>query len=121
MSDWAVSPSAETDRQMDPDDFARRLQERWPEAIVEPSDRSTRTIEFIVPVGDDSQVGGYLAKSRKAAWFDGDVAPAAEVAAWLREQVPADQELSFYDQAYEVVVPLRPGITPDEIVAAATG
>jgi len=121
VTDWAVSPTAEADRQIDPDDFARRLQERWPEAIVEPSDQSNRTIEFIVPVGDDSQVGGYLAERRKAAWFDGDVARAAEVAAWLREQVPADQELSFYDHGYEVVVPLRPGVTPDEIVAAATG
>jgi hypothetical protein len=121
MADWAISPTTETDWQLDPDDFARRLLDHWPEAVAEPSDRSKRAIEFTVPVGDGSQVEGYLAKSGKAVWFDGDVAPAAEVAAWLREQVPADQELSFYDQAYEVVVPLTPGVTPDEIVAAATG
>jgi hypothetical protein len=121
MADWAISPTTETDWQLDPDDFARRLLDHWPEAVAEPSDRSKRAIEFTVPVGDGSQVEGYLANSRKAVWFDGDVAPAAAVAAWLREQVPADQELSFYDQAYEVVVPLTPGVTPDEIVAAATG
>jgi hypothetical protein len=121
MADWAVSPTTETDWQLDPDDFARRLQDRWPEAVVEPADRGNRAIEFTVPVGDGSQVEGYLARNGKAVWFDGDVAPAAEVASWLREQVPADQELSFYDQAYEVVVPLRPGTTRDAIVAAATG
>ena len=41
------------------------------------------------------------------------------LAAWLRELAPDSQELTFYDQSYEVVIPLPPGVAAGEIVGAA--
>lgn len=121
MADWAVSPTADTAWQLDAGDFIRRLRERWPDASAEPSERGNRLADFTVPLEDGSTVEGYLARSGNALWMDGAAEPAAVVAAWLREQAPADQELMFYDQAYEVTVPLTPGITAGEIAAAASG
>lgn len=119
MADWAISPTEETDWRFEPDDFARRLSDRWPDAETESTEYGNRAVEFTVPLDGGETVEGYLAKTGDVVWLDGAVEPAAQIAAWVREQVPGEQELSFYDQAYEAVVPLRPGIAADEIAAAA--
>jgi hypothetical protein len=121
MADWAISPTAETDWQFDPDDFAERLLGRWPKSVTRATDYGNRAVEFTASLDDGRSVDGYLAKTRDTVWLDGDVEPAAEIAAWVREQAPDDQELSFYDQAYEAVVPLPPGITAADIATAAVG
>jgi hypothetical protein len=119
MADWAISPTAETDWQFEPEDFARRLRERWPDAATKSTDYGNRVVEFTVRLEGGVTAEGYLAKTNDTVWLEGAPEPAAQIAAWVRQQVPDDQELSFYDQAYEAVVPLPPGITADEIAAAA--
>ena len=119
MADWAVSPTEQTDWQIEPDDFARALQERFPGAVTDRVERSNALIEFTVPIGDDATAEGYLAMDQKGIWVDGPVEDAAELAVWLREWTPDDQELALYDQSLEVMIPLEPGATAAEIVAAA--
>lgn len=119
MADWAVSPTQETDWELDPDDFGRALAERFPGAASERVERGNRLIEFTVPLEGGAAAEGYVATDRKGIWVDGPVEGAAVLAAWLREQAPEGQELTFYDQSFEVVVPLPPGVTAAEIFAAA--
>ncbi|MCP9490705.1 MAG: hypothetical protein MSC31_12620 [Solirubrobacteraceae bacterium MAG38_C4-C5] len=121
MSDWLVSPSSETDWRLDPDEFVEHLHERWPEASVErldDADVAVGALDFTVPLGNGQGVWGTLHKDGQAVGLNGDVPACAEPAAWLREIVSTDQELIFWDQGYEVVVPLTPGITPAGIDAA---
>ena len=119
MSDLLVSPSAETDWRLAPDEFIRLLRDRWPDAeITEFEDPDfLAALDFRVPLDDGRQVDGNLSRDGQVVGLDGDIPEAAEVAAWLRSVVPAGQELIFYDQGYHFDVPLRPDITPQEIIA----
>jgi hypothetical protein len=119
MADWAVSPTEQTDWQIEPQDFVRALEERFPGTVSSRVERSNQLIEFTVPLERDATAEGYLAMDQKGIWVDGPVEGAAELAAWLRDTTPAHQELAFYDQSLEVMIPLKPGVTPAEIVAAA--
>ena len=121
MSDFLVSPPRETSWRMAPDDFAARMQDRWPDADVrilsEPD--AWAALRFEVQPGDSMPtVDGHLAHDGQVVGLDGDVPETAAIAAWLREIVPEEQELIYWDQGYEVDVPLTEGITPDDIVAA---
>lgn len=121
MADWAISPTQQTDWQLDPDEFERALGERFPGAETERVERYGQLIGFTVPLGGGTAAAGYLAMDRKGVWVDGGVESAAPLAEWLRERTPESQELALYDQALEVVVPLEPGATAAGIVAAAQG
>jgi hypothetical protein len=119
VSDLLVSPSAETDWRLAPDEFIRLLRDRWPDAeITEFEDPDfLAALDFRVPLDDGRQVDGNLSRDGQVVGLDGDIPEAAEVAAWLRSVVPTGQELIFYDQGYHFDVPLRPDITPQEIIA----
>jgi hypothetical protein len=119
MADWAVSPTQETDWELDPDEFERALEERFPGAESKRVERGNRLTEFTVPLEAGATAEGYLPTDRKGIWVDGPVEGAAVLAAWLRELAPDSQELTFYDQSYEVVIPLAPGVAAGEIVGAA--
>src|ERR671914_1226752 len=108
MADWAVSPTEQPDWRIGPDDFARALEERFPGVVSNRLERSNQLIEFTVPLEGDATGEGYLAMDQKGIWVDGPVEGAAELAAWLRETTPAHQELAFYNQSLEVMVPLKP-------------
>ena len=120
MADWAISPTQQTEWQLDPDEFEGALRERFPGAETERVERYGQLIAFTVPLGGGTATG-YLAMDRKGVWVDGGVESAAPLAEWLRERTPASQELALYDQSLEVVVPLEPGATAAGIVAAAQG
>jgi len=51
-------------------------------------------------------------------YLDGPLDLIARYAAWWRDHVPAEQELVLYNQANTRVIPLRPGMSADEIEAA---
>ena len=119
MADWAISPTEQTDWTLEPDDFARALEERFPGAVINRTERANRLLEFTAPLDGGATAEGYLAMDQKGIWVDGPVEGAAELAAWLRERTPESQELALYDQSLEVMIPLKPGVTAADIVAAA--
>jgi hypothetical protein len=118
VSDLLISPSRETDWRLDPDEFIRLLRDRWRDAEITEFDdpEFLAALDFRVKL-DGRQVDGNLSRDGQVVGLDGDIPEAAEFAAWLRSVVPPDQELIFYDQGYHFDVPLRPDITPEEIVA----
>jgi hypothetical protein len=120
VSDFLVSPSAETSWRLEPGEFAQRVHERWPGARVSILDKpdAWAAVRFAIPFEGGTELDGHLANDGQALGFDGDLPESATVAVWVRELVPPEQELLFYDQGYEVDVPLTEGITRDEIVAA---
>jgi hypothetical protein len=120
MSDFLVSPSKETSWRLEPREFAERVHERWPEARVSILDEpdAWAAMRFAIPFDDGVELDAHLANDGQVVGFDGDLRESAAVAAWVRELVPADQELLFYDEGFAVDVPLTAGITRDEIVAA---
>jgi len=119
MSDFLVSPSSETAWQLDPGEFARRLQERWPAAQVrEAAPDSLAALSFSLPIGGNHSPHGDLMRDGQVVGLEGGLAESAEVASWVREVVAAEQKLIFPDQGYSFSVPLTEGITRDEIVAA---
>jgi hypothetical protein len=120
MADWAVSPTEQTDWQIEPDEFEHGLKERFAGAETEPVGRYDQLIEFTVPLDDGTVTNGYLTMDQKGIWVDGPVEGAAQLAVWLRERTPAGQELALYDQSLGVLIPLKPGMTAAEIVAAAS-
>lgn len=121
MSDFLVSPPSETEWRIDPEEFVARLQERWPDArlsIHEP-DSSLAALTFEVPVEGEYPPRGELMRDGQVVGLEGGLRESAEVAAWMREIVPLEQALIFWDQGYHFHVPLTEGTTPDAIVAAA--
>ncbi|MBE2314956.1 hypothetical protein DVA67_003155 [Solirubrobacter sp. CPCC 204708] len=118
MSTFLVSPSSDTPWSLDPEAFALRLKARWPEIEVRELEDSLNALSFRVPVDGDYPPLGHLMSDGQAVTLEGGLAESAEVAAWMREIVEPEQELLFYDEGYSFDVPLRPGITRDEIVAA---
>jgi hypothetical protein len=120
VSDLLVSPSKETDWRFDPDEFERLLRERWPAVEVTRFDDPDflTALDFRVLLDDGTKVDGNLGRDGQVVGLDGDIPESAEVAAWVRSVVPADQELIFWDQGYSFDVPLTEGIQPEQIVAA---
>jgi hypothetical protein len=122
VSDFLISPAAETDWRFDEDEFAALLRERWPEAAITPlGDEYHAAFDFAVREPEGREIAGSLASGGQAVWVRGDVPDGAVVAAWVRSKVPGEQDLLFYDQGYSFHVPLHDGITAEQIVAAVEG
>jgi hypothetical protein len=122
VSDFLVSPSQETDWRIEPDEFVARLRERWPDAQVtthEPG--SLAAVTFELELAGSYPPRGELMSDGQVVGLEGGLRESAEVAGWVREIVPPEQELIFYDQGYHFHVPLTEGITAGEIAAAAEG
>jgi hypothetical protein len=122
VSDFLVSPSQETAWRIEPDEFVPRLRERWPDVTItthEPG--SLAAVTFELPVEGTYPPRGELMSDGQVVGLEGGLRESAEVAAWVREIVPAQQELIFYDQGYHFHVPLTDGITAEAIAAAAQG
>ena len=116
--DYLVSPPEETDWRIDPADFEAALVARWPDADLQQSapDR-VYAFDFTVKLDGDT-VDGAFERAGQTVGLTRDLRLCAEVAAWFRTVVPAEQPLLFYDQGYNSHVALSAGITGEAIVAA---
>jgi hypothetical protein len=121
VSGFLVSPSVETDWRLDPDEFETRLRADWPEADVSPVEtpESIAAVQFVVPL--EERLDGRFWRNGQVLELQGRPEESAELAAWFRRIVPAEQELLFYDQGYEVHLPLTEETTASDIVTAAEG
>jgi hypothetical protein len=116
--DYLVTPPDETDWRMDPADFEAALRERWPAARV----RATRSdptyaLDFAVDV-EGGEAEGSFARDGQMLGLLHDVYLCAEVAAWFRSVVPAEQPLLFWDPALNGHVELRGALAPRELAEA---
>ncbi|HYR62989.1 MAG TPA: hypothetical protein VET24_10230 [Actinomycetota bacterium] len=119
MQSYFVSPPAETDWHIDPEDFAARLRARWPDAEVRrvSNPMRTDTLDFVLHDVGGERVDGHLDEHSRAVVLEGSPRAAAEVAAWFRTQVPPSQPLIFFDEGYTASVDLTQGLDPSELVA----
>jgi hypothetical protein len=119
VTDFLVSPSRNTSWRMNPDEFASRLRERWAQAEVTEEDEDLLSaLRFVIPFEDGRTLTGYLMRDGQVVELNGDVSASAETAVWVRQLVPDEQELIFWDEGYNVDVPLTEGIRPGDIVSA---
>ena len=84
------------------------------EVVTDPS--RPYVLDFELAIGDQPVTGAFGGDGQVMA-LEGDVLACAEVAAWYRRQIPADQQLVFYDQGYSGSVELRGEPNPQEIAA----
>lgn len=116
MANYYISPSEQTDLQIDPAELTRGLRESWPDAaVLEVSDpESNRLLEWRVGM-EHGEVEGSLDRTRQAVRVDGDLRDCAQFALWLRQRVPEKYTLIFYDEGFTADIELRPQQTPEQI------
>lgn len=115
---YLVSPPSEAAWFLAPEVLASRMGESWPEAVVEVVTNPSRpyVLDFELRTGG-AWVTGSFGREGQVMVLEGDVVACAEVAAWYRRQVPADQQLVFYDEGYAQCVWLEGQPDPLEIAA----
>ena len=115
---YFVSPSQETDWHLAPGELAERLSRHWPDAEIRTVDNpvSNHSLEWTLTI-DGLPVDGSLSRSGQAVHLDGDIDACARLARWLREQIPPQQELLFYDEGFSADVALLPTTSEEELVA----
>lgn len=104
------------------DDFARRLQQRWPNAKIGIDDlpESPMRLHALIPFPEaHRELGIALADTGDGISLDpADPATAAEFAAWLIEQIPNfDIPLNISGLSEWRPLPLIPGTTEQTIAA----
>jgi hypothetical protein len=117
----AISPSRDTPWHFGSGDFVGAVLRRWPGAEIRLMDADDEhvALDFTVPLGSGPPVRCSLTADGRGVWVRrSTILQGAIVAAFVRDLVPPEQELVFYDQAYSFDVALRPGMTPEEIEAA---
>jgi hypothetical protein len=116
--DYLVSPPAETEWRMDPAHFEAALRADWSVVHIHRGGADGMyAFDFAVVVGTESVDGGFALDGQVLGLLH-DVYLCAEVAAWFRTLVPAEQPLLFYDQMFNADAELRPGMTGRELAAA---
>lgn len=116
---YFVSPRKETDWRIPAASFAERVAADWPGSEVGTVDspESNRSVEWVTTI-DGLRIDGSLDKAGQAGHLDGDIDACAQFALWVRSQVPPDQELIFYDEAFSVDVPISSSSTAEELADA---
>ena len=99
-----------------PQEFARLLRLRWPEARVEtePDTNPHRTISFQIPMSH-STVTGSLARAIPSLDFTGDARDCAEFSLWCRSVLLA-KEVSLSGEWNHII--LQPSTTVEDILQA---
>ena len=115
---YFVSPSEETEWQLAPSELGERLSRYWPDAEIRTVDNaaSNHSLEWTLTI-NGSRIDGSLDKAGQAVHLEGDIDACARLARWLREQVPPQQELVFYDEGFSADVALLPTTSEEELVA----
>lgn len=115
---YFVSPSEETEWQLAPSELAERLSRQWPDVAIRTAGNpdSNHSLEWTVTI-NEWRVDGSLDRTGQAIHLDGDIEACARLARWLREQIPPQQELVFYDEGFSADVALLPTTSEEELVA----
>jgi hypothetical protein len=120
VTTYIVSPAEKPETWSMPNDaFVTDLRRRWPDVEVTPVEDPSRFhgIEWRIQVGE-RKVEGALSRDGRALILEGDIEDVADIAVWFRSLVPEGQPLLFYDEGYNVDVPLSQKTEASEIVRA---
>jgi hypothetical protein len=120
MADYVITPHEEPPWHFDPDDFAERIKNRWPDARTGIHDLpgSPMAMHALVPFGGfPHELGIALDPEGWAVILDpADPDTATEFALWYVTQLPAfDPPVHLITDDYEISIPLRPDITAAEL------
>lgn len=117
MADYFISPKEKTDLHLEPADFADAIVRSWPgetHQLVEDG-KGPYGLRWTVPMRY-RRLDGALNRAGQSVVLDGDVRDAAEFARWVRQQVPSQYPLFFYDEGYSADVPLTGGTSVEEVI-----
>ena len=120
MAEYVITPHEEPPWRFDPDDFAERIKDRWPDARtgIRSLRGSPMLLHALIPFdGFAHELGIALDAEGWAIILDpADPDTAAEFAAWYATQLPGfDPPVHLITADYEVSVPLRPDVTAGEL------
>jgi len=114
---YLVSPPDKTHWNLDTADFLSRLIEQWPSARVRRNNDLNFTPSWKMEMPGGTLEGEFNPRCSGIA-LDGDLEDCATFALWFRSLVPAMQPLLFYDDCFNVDVPLTPETTAADLIAA---
>src|SRR5262249_22702610 len=115
---YLISSPIKTNWKMESSEFISRLIERWPRAKIR-----ERTLgspfshdwELQMPRG---VLDGRLSEDPWGVSIDGDLEDCVDFAMWFRSLAPPEQPLLFYDDCFNVDVPLTHQTTAADLIAA---
>ena len=115
---YLVSPPEKSSTwSIDVNHFVDQIRSRWPDAQVRriESPETFHAMEAEVAM-ERGPLSVALSRDGQAVILGGDIEDCAEVALWVRQIVPEDQPLLFYDEGYGADVSLTTRTSKDEIV-----
>ncbi len=123
MSAFLICTPSETDWRISPEDLERLAREHWSDVEASQSDDPDRPHPtHLVIRGHGPTIIAGLHRDGSTLFVEGDVDQAVAVARWFRRQVPPDQQLIFFDEAYTTQVDLGPETTAEQLAGPfATG
>src|SRR5262249_50053504 len=116
--DYLVSSPIKTKWKLEASEFVARLMDRWPSAKVRrlTSDFNfSHAWEIEMPGGT---LKGEFNPGLSGIAIDGDLGDCAALALWFRSLVPPAVPLLFYDDCFNVDVPLTHRTTAADLIAA---
>ena len=117
MFDYLVSPPFKTGWSLDTAEFLSKLIDHWPNARVRRTNDPNFTHAWKIQM-QGGTLEGELNPARSGIAIDGEFEDCAAFALWFRSLVPATQPLLFYDDCFNVDVPLTSETTVEELRAA---
>ncbi len=115
---YFISPPDETSWEFDPDEFRERLSEWQDIRFREIGDPASMTsCEWSMPMRF-GELFGSLDHAGQVVHLDGFLGDCALFALWLRDLVPPDIELLFYDEDYSADVALMTFTREADLVRA---
>lgn len=115
---YVISPPEATDWSVDQQTVVGLLQRGWPGIAVEvDGGLPTRDVVWQITL-PEGELEGSQDREGQAHYLNGPIETLARYAAWWRAQVPPTQPLVLYDETYTTVVPVNPGMTAEDILAA---
>lgn len=115
---YFISPPEESPTwSIDLNGFVARIRDRWPEAQVQriESPESYHAVESEVEMAH-GPMSLALSRDGQAVILEGDIEDCAELALWVRQMVPEEQPLLFYDEGFGADVSLTMRTSKEEIV-----
>ena len=95
---------------------------QWPDIKIEIIDRleTLHILRWTMKISGN-QLEGSLARDMVTIHLDGDVRASAVFSRWVRDQVPVDQPLLFYDEGFTADVPITTAMSAEDLAAPFMG
>ncbi|MGB6453874.1 MAG: hypothetical protein WBH47_05205 [Streptosporangiaceae bacterium] len=113
---YILCPPTPCSWQLDPGQFARDLQSRWPEAKIARADGPVNAITWEIAASSHSWLDGSLQLDGQTSCLRGDPELIADYVLWLRAHNP-EPDLVLVHDAYGTLNAIAPNTTREQIIA----